>query len=65
MDIPKTITHKLCDAERFIIGLKLLGEECNLTSVTYNAFGVIQYHFRDGSYVGSRRAEEDAGFIKK
>ena len=40
IDIPKTQTRELTDAERFCIGLKELAKECNLTNVRYNNIGI-------------------------
>lgn len=60
MNIPKQITVNLNQAERFCIGLKELLKECELESLSYNAFGILQYHFKDGTKVGSKYAHEQA-----
>ena len=63
MEIPKTKTVTLSDAERFIAGLHLLAMECNATSIEYNRFGPFRFFFKDGSEVGSIRAFINAGYI--
>lgn len=63
MEIPKTKTVTLSDAERFIEGLRLLVDECNISSIQYNAFGVTRLYFNDGTEVGSTRAFINAGYI--
>lgn len=63
MEIPKTKTITLCDAERFIEGLKMLAKECNATNIEYNGFGPLKFIFDDGSEVGSVRAFINAGYI--
>lgn len=63
MDIPHI--KKMSQAERFIEGLRLLADECHVTSVEYNAFGVTKFHFDDGSWVGGPRAYMNAGYIKE
>lgn len=62
MNIPAT--KILCDAERFIIGLKMLAEECNMSFIEYNKLGILKFKFEDGSTVGGMRAFMDAGIIK-
>ena len=52
MDIPKTKTVTLCDAERYAEGLKQLARECNLTSIRYCKLGVQMFSFADGSEIG-------------
>ena len=61
MEIPKT--RKLCDAERFCVGLKLLAEECNMKIVHYCKLCVYKYEFKDGSSVGCNEAHREAGLI--
>lgn len=65
MDLPTEVTKHLCDAERFVKGLKILANECNMTNITYNGFGPIRFTFADGSTIGGRRAWIDAGIIKQ
>lgn len=60
MYIPKELNVKLNQAERFCIGLRELLNECELESLSYNAFGILQYHFKDGTKVGSKYAHEQA-----
>lgn len=60
-----TITKIMCDAERFIVGLKMLAEECNMSFVRYNRLGILKFEFEDGSAVGCMRAFMDAGIIKR
>ena len=50
-------------AQRFISGLEKLTNECDLTQVTYNAFGPLKLDFNDGSSVGMIRAFMDANLI--
>ena len=58
-------TKKLSDCERFIEGLKILANECHMTSIKYNELGIIiQYFFADGTYTGCGKAHELAGLIK-
>lgn len=62
MEIPRT--KVLSQAERFIEGLKLLADECNMSSVKYTKMGiVITYKFDDSSSVGCGRAHQMAGLI--
>lgn len=63
MEIPKTKTVTLSDAERFIEGLKILATECNATDIVYNGFGPLRFYFDDGTEVGSIRAFINAGYI--
>ena len=56
---------KMTQAERFIEGLRLLSEECGVTAVEYNAYGVTKFKFEDGSWAGSVRAYINAGYIKE
>lgn len=65
MEIPKTKTVTLSDAERFIEGLKLLATECNTTNIEYNGFAPLRFFFKDGSEVGSIRAFINAGYINE
>lgn len=62
MNIPTT--KQLCEAERFVIGLKMLANECNMSGVEYSKLGIIKFEFGDGSTVGGLRAYMDAGLIK-
>lgn len=63
MEIPQI--KKMCQAERFAVGLKLLAEECGMTSIEYNKLGmIISYEFDDGSSIGSWRAHKEAELIK-
>lgn len=64
MDIPKTKTVKLSQAERFIIGLREIANECGMSGVDYNALGIIKLYFNDGSSVGELRLFREAGIIK-
>ena len=58
-------TRKLSDCERFIEGLKILANECHMTSIRYNELGIIiQYFFADGTYCGCGKAHELAGLIE-
>ena len=61
MQIPTT--KQLSDAERFCEGLRLLMSECNLVSTKYNGFGMTQFTFEDGSWMGGLRAFMNAGWI--
>ena len=61
MEIPKTKT--LCDAERFVEGLKLLAKECKMSKVKYDQLGIILYEFADGSKVGGTTAMKLANII--
>ena len=61
MEIPKTKT--LCDAERFVEGLKLLAKECNISNVRYNQLGILSYEFADGSKIGGMNAMRLANII--
>jgi hypothetical protein len=63
INIPKTQTFELSDAERFCIGLRELAMECNLTSIKYSSIGVISYDFADGSGVGCIRAHREANLL--
>ena len=65
IEVPTEITKHLCDAERFVEGLKLLANECNMTRITYNGFGPITFTFADGSLIGNRKAWINAGLIKQ
>lgn len=65
MEIPKTKTVTLSDAERFIEGLKILATECNATHIEYNGFGPLRFYFEDGTEVGSIRAFIKAGYINE
>lgn len=65
IDIPKTITRELSDAERFVEGLKILAKECNMTNISYCGFGPISFTFADGTSIGGKRAWIDAGIIKQ
>lgn len=49
MNIPKTKTVNICEAERFAIGLRELCQECNVKS-----WSALQTFFHDGSYVGNK-----------
>lgn len=62
LEIPKT--KKLCQAERFAEGLRLLSLECGLESLDRNAFGIIGFNFEDGSSVGGLGVWKVAGIIK-
>ena len=62
MNIPTTKT--MCEAERFIIGLKMLAAECNMSFIEYNQLGILKFEFGDGSTVGGMRAFMNAGIIK-
>lgn len=62
MEIPQI--KKMCQAERFTVGLRMLAEECGMSSIRYSKMGVISYEFDDGSSVGNLRAHKDAGLIK-
>ena len=64
MNIPTTTTITLCDAERFVYGLRELAIECNLDNITYNALGIIKYTFKDGTSVGGNGAWKAAGVLK-
>lgn len=55
----------MCDAERFITGLKMLAEECNMSFVRYNGLGIWKFEFEDGSTVGGMRAFMDAGIVNE
>lgn len=50
-------------AQRFIIGLEKLTDECDLTQVTYNAFAPLELVFNDGSSISMLRAFMDANLI--
>lgn len=63
MNIPTTKT--LCDAERFCIGLKMLADECNMSSLEYNGLGVIKFIFNDGFTIGGMRSLMDAGIVNE
>ena len=65
MNIPATKTITLCDAERFVIGLRQLAIECNLVSVKYTKLGVTSFNFKDGSSVGGNGAWIAAGIIRE
>lgn len=61
MDIPKT--KELCEAERFVEGLKLLVKECRMSNVIYNQLGIITYEFADGSTIGGMTAMRMANIV--
>lgn len=61
MDIPKT--KELCEAERFVEGLKLLAKECKMSNVKYNQLGIISYEFADGSKIGGMAAMRMANIV--
>ena len=63
MEIPKT--KELCQAERFCKGLKLLAEECNMSSISYTNLGSLEFFFGDGSSVAGLRACIEAGLFNK
>lgn len=63
MEIPKTQTINLSEAQRFCLGLKMLAKECNMESIDYNRLGISMFHFTDGSSVGGLRAYIEAGLI--
>lgn len=63
MEIPKTQTINLSEAQRFCLGLQMLAKECNMASIDYSKLGVQMFHFADGSYVGGLRAYIDSGLI--
>ena len=65
MEIPKTQTINLSEAQRFCLGLKMLAKECSMESIDYNMMGVSTFHFADGSSVGGLRACIEAGLINK
>jgi len=62
MNIPTT--KQLSNAERFCVGLKLLAEECNMSSINYSKMGIKTFKFKDGSFVGGLGAYISAGLIK-
>ena len=62
MEIPTS--KRLCDAERFVEGLRLLAKECNLSEVTYCQLGIQTFSFKDGSSIGGMRAFKDAQICK-
>ena len=61
MEIPTS--RRLCDAERFVEGLRLLAKECNMTDVNYCKLGINKFRFRDGSTIGGMRAFIDANIV--
>lgn len=64
MEIPTT--KKLCDAERFIEGLKILYKECNVQNVEYNKLGSIyKMSFADGSYANGVYLFVQSGYFKR
>lgn len=63
MEIPTT--KKLCQAERFCEGLKMLANECDMSSISWTKLGSLQFFFNDGSSVGGLRACYEAGLITK
>lgn len=65
MNIPTQKTITLSQASRFCEGLRLLGQECGLTTVSYCKLGIIKYIFDDGSSVGSMRAAVNAGWLRE
>lgn len=65
MNIPTQKTITLSQASRFCEGLRLLGEECGLTSIHHNKLGIIKYFFDDGSSVGGMRAVIEAGWLRE
>lgn len=65
MEINKTKTTVLSQAERFCEGLKMLSEECGLSTLEYNKIGLLIFYFDDGSSVGGLRACIEAGLITK
>lgn len=60
--IPTTKEVKLSQADRFIIGFKDLVNECGLTNIIYNQFGIKDYIFEDGSNLHWRKLFTDIGF---
>lgn len=65
MEIPKTKEIKLCNAERFCEGLRLIAEECGISRIVYCGLGITTLEFEDGSSVGCLRAFREAGLIEK
>lgn len=63
MEIAKTKTIVLSQAERFCEGLKMLSIECGLSTIEYNKVGSLKFHFDDGSSVAGLRACIEAGLI--
>ena len=63
MQIPTVKVKNLSQAERFCEGLKMLSEECNVSSITYNRAGFVMFHFNDGSSVAGIRACIEAGLL--
>ena len=61
MEIPRT--KQLCQAERWVEGLRLLAKECQMSSIRYCALGVTRFEFADGSSIGDMRSYIEAGII--
>lgn len=65
IEIPDSKVIELCDAEKFIDALRIIGDKCGVSEVTYNKFGVVSFKFEDGSSIGGLRAFVDAGYVPK
>jgi len=64
MEIPSEVTKKLCQAERFCLGLKQVMLECGMKNFEYNKLcGIYKVMFNDGSSVGMKRAWIETGLI--
>lgn len=63
MEIPKTQTLNLSEAERFCLGLNMLAKECKMERIEYCMLGIQKLHFADGSSIGGLRAYIDAGLL--
>ena len=65
IEIPDTKLIKLCDAEKFVDALRIIGDKCGVKSVTYNKLGIVEFEFNDGSSIGGLRAFIDSGYVPK
>lgn len=50
------------NVSKFISGFKQLIEETNLTTIVTGCFGLVQFKFKDGSYIGAKALMNRIGF---
>lgn len=63
MEIP--IVGKLSQADRFVEALKMLINECEITTSFYNGYGLTDLKFKDGSEIEASEAFIRAGYINR
>lgn len=50
------------DVSRFVSGFKQLIEESNLTTIVTGYFGLVQFKFKDGGFIGAKVLMDRVGF---